>query len=97
MHTSLKTKGPTPKTKTKGPPKLTFAQKRELEQLPAIIEGLEAEQATLHARMAAPDFYQQGGDAIADANARLEPLQQQLEQAYARWQTLEEIAELNPQ
>ena len=97
VHTSLKTKGHKPKTKTKGPPKLTFAQKRELEQLPAIIEGLEAEQATLHARMADPDFYQQGGDAIADANARLEPLQQQLEQAYARWQTLEEIAELNPQ
>ena len=40
--------------------------------------------------MADPDFYKKGADVAAVA-VRLEELKEQLENAYDRWQTLEEL------
>ncbi|MBN1922631.1 MAG: ATP-binding cassette domain-containing protein [Anaerolineae bacterium] len=71
------------------PPKLSFNERQELESLPQRIEALEAEQAALYANMNAPAFYQQGGDAVVVATARLEALKQELEDAYTRWEALE--------
>lgn len=71
------------------PPKLSFKEQQELETLPQRIETLEAEQAALYAAMNAPAFYQQGGDAVVVAMARLEALKHELESAYARWEALE--------
>ena len=65
-------------------------EKKELEALPQLIETLEAEQQQLHDGMADPDFYKKGAD-VAAAAGRLEELKEQLENAYARWQTLEEL------
>lgn len=76
------------------PRKLTFKEKKELEELPRTIETLEAEQAALHATMADPTFYQQGNsEKIAAAQQRLETVEQKLEAAYGRWQELEQIPE----
>jgi ATP-binding cassette subfamily F protein uup len=69
--------------------KLTYKEARELEQLPATIETLEAELAALHAKLAEPEFYRQGGDAIVAANADIATRQAKLDAAYARWQVLE--------
>ena len=69
--------------------KLTYREQQELEQLPAAIEALELEQQTLSAKVAAPDFYKETGDAIARTLARLEALHDQLLQAYARWDQLD--------
>ncbi len=76
----------TPKSKQN---KLSYKDRRELDGLPQRIEQLDSELAELHARMSDPGFYQQDGATIAAANQRLEQLQQDLEQAYARWELLE--------
>ena len=70
--------------------KLSFKEKNELEALPQLIETLETEQQQLPDGMADPDFYKKGAD-VAAAAQRLEELKEQLENAYARWQTLEEL------
>ncbi|RKY06140.1 MAG: ABC transporter ATP-binding protein [Planctomycetota bacterium] len=70
--------------------KLSFKEKKELKALPQLIETLETEQRQLHDLMADPDFYKKGAD-VAVAAGRLEELKEQLENAYARWQMLEEL------
>ncbi len=79
------------KPKTKSPRKLSFKERAELEVLPGRIEELEAEQEAVQAKLADPAFYQQPGAVIATATARLETLGAELEAAYGRWQTLDEI------
>ena len=69
--------------------KLGYREQRELEQLPVLIETLEQEQAALHERMADPASYHSDGAGIAAARERLETLEQELKDAYARWETLE--------
>jgi len=71
------------------PTKLSYKDQRELDGLPKRIEDLDAELSTLQAAIAEPGFYQQDSDVIAEANKRLESLQQEQEQAYARWELLE--------
>jgi ATP-binding cassette subfamily F protein uup len=71
------------------PVKLSYKEQRELGGLPMRIEALEAEERVLHARVAGPGFYKEGGEAIAAALARLEALTLELASAYARWDELE--------
>jgi ATP-binding cassette subfamily F protein uup len=71
------------------PVKLSYKEQRELEALPMRIEALETEERELNARVAGPDFYKEGGQAIAAALARLERLAHELGAAYARWHELE--------
>ncbi len=70
---------------------LSFKQQRELEALPQQIEALEAEQKNLYQAMSDPSFYQQAGDEIASAKARLEALEQEIETACLRWEELESL------
>jgi ATP-binding cassette subfamily F protein uup len=65
------------------------ARQRELAELPGRIEGLEAEQHRLTQAMADPAFYQQEGDEITRAAARLKELDEELKLAYERWEELE--------
>ena len=74
------------------PRKLTYKEQRELASLPEKIEGLEAEQVKLNARLAEPDFYRQGNEKITATIARLEAVKAELETSYARWQDLELVA-----
>ncbi|MBI5757418.1 MAG: ATP-binding cassette domain-containing protein [Planctomycetales bacterium] len=74
------------------PRRLSFKEQRELESLPARIEVLETEQQELHAAMSAPSFYQQPKSDIATATARLEILERDLAEAFARWESLEDNA-----
>jgi ATP-binding cassette subfamily F protein uup len=69
--------------------KLSYKDARELEQLPARIEALEAEIAARTQAMHDPAFFKQANDAIVAANAALSELQADLDAAYARWQALE--------
>jgi ATP-binding cassette subfamily F protein uup len=66
------------------------AQKRELAELPDRIEALEAEQQSLTAEMGSAQFYQQDPAHIAQAAARLRELEEELAQAYQRWEVLEQ-------
>jgi ABC transport system ATP-binding/permease protein len=65
------------------------AQKRELAGLPQRIESLESEQHQLTLGMADPAFYQQEAAEITRSANRLKELEEELRQAYARWQELE--------
>ena len=68
---------------------LTYREQREMEALPGRIEALEAEQSQLVQVMAAPAIYQGGGDAVVQTTARLAALEQELAEAYARWEALD--------
>ena len=69
--------------------KLSYKDQRELDQLPARIEQLEAEVAALTEAMHDPAFYQQDGAAITAHTQRLTDTQAALDTAYARWEALE--------
>jgi len=65
--------------------KLSYNEKRELEELPKRIEMLEEEQHQLNVKMEAPSFYQQESTVITQAVERLEQIHKELSQAYERW------------
>src|SRR5215208_5894680 len=69
--------------------KLSYNEKRELEELPKKIEMLEAEQHQLNVKMEDPAFYQREGEAITNAVNRLQELHDELSRLYQRWGELE--------
>jgi ABC transport system ATP-binding/permease protein len=71
------------------PRKLSYKEQRELDALPALIERLEAEQAALQAALGDPAFFQTHPDAARDTTERWRRIAEELEAAYARWETLE--------
>ncbi|SFR90324.1 ATP-binding cassette, subfamily F, uup [Dyella sp. OK004] len=80
---------PTPATPVAPKRKLSFKDARELEQLPARIEQLEADVAARAEAMNAPSFYQQDSATILQANEALAKVQAELDHAYARWSELD--------
>ena len=67
------------------------SQKKELAELPARIENLEAEIHRLTAEIALPAFYQQDSVEITRVVNHLKELQDELAQAYHRWEELEKL------
>lgn len=65
------------------------AQQQELAELPARIEVLEEEQALIGKRMTDASFYQGDVDEIANTAARLKEIEDELVQAYQRWEELD--------
>jgi ATP-binding cassette subfamily F protein uup len=81
-----KEKGVAPRPKT-----LSYKEARELEGLPERIAALEEEQASLHARLADPEFYRSAGAEVTAVNIRLQELERELESVYCRWEELEQL------
>ncbi len=73
------------------PRKISFKEQRELEALPHRIEELEREQHLLYQAMAEPVFYQQESSRIAIARDRLKVLEDELDEAFKRWEILEDL------
>jgi ATP-binding cassette subfamily F protein uup len=71
------------------PKKLSYKDQRELDELPARLEQLEAEQAELQQRLADPALYRSGGDEVNAVQASLAAIETELAAAYARWEDLE--------
>ena len=69
--------------------KLGFKEARELEQLPARIEALEAEVARRTTAMNDPAYYQQSPADLQRANEELAAKQAELDHAYQRWSELD--------
>jgi len=69
--------------------KLSWKEARELEALPARIEQLETDLATMSAQLEDPGFYRQDSAAIVAAHAAMAARQAELDEAYVRWQMLE--------
>jgi len=81
---------PTPPAK---PKKLTFAQNREIKELPAKIETLETEQNQLQAAMADPAFYKQEPEKIKARQKRLQEVEDIIDTCYRRWEELEDLTQ----
>jgi ATP-binding cassette subfamily F protein uup len=69
--------------------KLSYKDQRDLEQLPARIEQMEAEQTALQQQLADPALYREGGTEVTAVQGRLAELEVALEADYARWEELE--------
>jgi ABC transport system ATP-binding/permease protein len=75
--------------------KLTYKETRELEGLPQIIEALEEEKQHLIMTLNSPAFYISTGREAVEIKMysdRLETLEEELDEAYARWDELENLA-----
>ena len=72
--------------------KLSYNERRELDDLPARIETLETEQRELNARISHAEFYKEAAATIEHTLARLTDLQDTLALAYARWDELDSRA-----
>ncbi len=73
--------------------KLSFKEKHELAELPLRIDVFEAEIAELHTMMADPDFYRTAGEQVAAATTRLELVEAELSETYARWEELDSLSD----
>jgi len=69
--------------------KLSYKDARELEQLPARIDALEARLADMSAAMNDPAFYQRDSAAVTAHTQAMAAVQAELDAAYARWQELD--------
>jgi ATP-binding cassette subfamily F protein uup len=69
--------------------KLSYKDQRELDQLPARIEALEAELGEVQAALGDPAVYRASTDKLAELNARMQQVEQDLNAAYARWAELD--------
>lgn len=75
--------------------KLSYKEQRELEQLPQLLEELEAKITALQAEIGDPAFFQQAHD-VTDAKLNeLASAESELESAFLRWEELEEKKNLS--
>jgi ATP-binding cassette subfamily F protein uup len=72
--------------------KLSYMERREFEELPARIEALEAEHRDLGGTIADPQFYKQPAGSITAALERVQAIERELTELYARWDTLDSRA-----
>jgi ATP-binding cassette subfamily F protein uup len=68
--------------------RLSYKEQRELEELPARIEALEAEQARLEAVLNDPATYKDRTVDLGALSARLDALPAEIEALFARWEAL---------
>jgi ATP-binding cassette subfamily F protein uup len=69
--------------------KLSYKERKQLDELPGVIERLEGEQRELNTIVAAHDFYREAPDRIKSLLARLGALHSEIQEAYSRWHELE--------
>jgi len=70
------------------PRKLSYKEQRELDELPGLIEALEAEQKELGDLLAKPEFYASEPKRAADAQLRYAQIDEELMAALERWEAL---------
>jgi ATP-binding cassette subfamily F protein uup len=77
--------------KNRGSLKLSYKDKRELEQLPQEIERIETRVSELQSVIADPDFYTQNHEIVQQTLRELSDAESRLEQRVERWGELESI------
>ena len=87
--TANKTSANTPAKTTKSERRLSFNERAELKKLPALIESLEATQASLTQATTDPEFYTQDSKQVAEVMKQLSAASKELDIAYERWAELE--------
>ena len=69
--------------------KLSYKDQRELDTLPARIEALEIELEDLQGALGDPELYRTSPEKVTELGARMQQVEQELAQAYQRWEALE--------
>jgi ABC transport system ATP-binding/permease protein len=69
--------------------KLSYKEQRELDTLPALIAGLEAEQKTISERLADPELYRRQPDDAKQLNQRFAEIDVLLLESLEKWDALE--------
>jgi ATP-binding cassette subfamily F protein uup len=75
-----------------GPRRLSYRDKRELEGMEAAILEAESRKEELEARLADPALYTGGQDEVQRVTAEFQAAAARVDELYARWAELEEIA-----
>jgi ATP-binding cassette subfamily F protein uup len=75
------------------PKKLSYNLTRELENLPKLITQLEDEISSLEQELFDPALYQNSPELFAEKSLRLTNAKSELENAWNRWQEIEELAQ----
>ncbi|MFL6665292.1 MAG: ATP-binding cassette domain-containing protein [Rhizobacter sp.] len=70
------------------PRKLSYKEQKELDELPALIDALEAEQRELGDLLAKPELYASEPKRAADAQVRYAQIDEELTAALERWEAL---------
>ena len=70
------------------PRKLGFKEQRELQEMPARIEALEAEQRRIGERLASASLYTDEPQRVGELQARYAQIEDELMKALERWETL---------
>ncbi len=73
------------------PTKLSYKDQRELDQLPAEIESIEASLAELQQVISEPDFYSQDHEVVQARLQELAATEARLEERMQRWSDLEQL------
>ncbi|QJR82617.1 ABC transporter ATP-binding protein [Alteromonas pelagimontana] len=96
-ETKAQTESPSQKPSPGKAKKLSYKDQRELEALPGDIERLETKLATCQEIINDPDFFKKDSKATADTLAKLDDIEAELSQKYARWDELESMLEKDQQ
>ena len=87
---SRKAKITSPESRPEKPLKLTYAERSELDAIPARIEALERELAELHTLMIDPEFYKQDPEGMKRGVERARNVEVEIEAGFKRWAELSE-------
>ncbi|MFY8273402.1 ABC transporter ATP-binding protein [Pseudoalteromonas sp. SSDWG2] len=82
---------PSKAIKSKPTNKLSYKLKRELEQLPSLVEELEEAIDTMQQEVNSSDFFKQDNEITSAKLNQLAELESKLEVAFTRWEELEEL------
>jgi len=80
---------PAPPSSSRGKAKLTFKERRLLDELPEEIDSLEHEQAGLNEQLAAPGFFSGDHSEVSRVTGRLAEIEDELSRLMEVWESLE--------
>jgi ATP-binding cassette subfamily F protein uup len=72
-------------------PRLLNRERRELEELPSLIAGMEEEQRDLITRQQDPALYKSNPDAVHRLHEELVEVEKRIQEAFVRWEELEAL------
>ncbi|MDZ4743100.1 MAG: ATP-binding cassette domain-containing protein [Verrucomicrobiota bacterium] len=82
---------PKSKSKKDKPRKFLNRERRELEEMPVVVEKLEKEHMVLNQKLGAPETYKNEPQLIPILEGQIAALDKKIKEAYARWEHLEVI------
>ena len=79
------------KVKTEKAKKLSFKEKKDLDEMPLLIEKLEKEQSELYTLMSDPEYFKKSPEDMKLNDDRSDQIKQELATAYDRWEYLDQL------